>query len=175
MCVHCCACNLKHCCLWSDLVRVTNHTGVTYQTLDFAETHHGVLSSFILRSPNFLFAPSCLHSAVSPHLCLPFCSYCILWWSTLASKHPLLIRANKYCKAGTQAGSLSKSRYYFSWTVPLSVDWGRLSAWGSGWRETGRGGVMYCVNIKLLRMLPLSVFSLAALIIQRVLCPLFQC
>lgn len=134
-----------------------------------------VLSSFILRSPNFWFAPSCLHPAVSPQLCLPFCSYCILWWSTLVSKHPPLIGANKYCKARTQAGSLSKSRYYFSWTVPLSVDWGRLSAWGSGWRKTGRGGMMYCVNIKLLRMLALSVFSLPALIIQRVLCPLFQC
>lgn len=55
----------------------------------------------------------------------------ILW-------NPHLIRANKYCKARTQAGSPAKARYYFGWTVPLSVDWGRLTAWGRGWRVTER-------------------------------------
>lgn len=46
--------------------------------------------------------------------------------------NPLLIRGNTYCKARTQAGSPAKARYYFGWTVPLSVDWGRLTAWGEG-------------------------------------------
>lgn len=44
--------------------------------------------------------------------------------------NPLLIRGKKYCKARTQAGSLAKARYYFGWTLPLSVDWGWLTAWG---------------------------------------------
>lgn len=52
--------------------------------------------------------------------------------------NPLLIRGKMHCKARPQAGSLAIARYYFSWTVPLSADWGRLTAWGRGWRVTER-------------------------------------
>lgn len=34
---------------------------------------------------------------------------------------------------------------------------------------------MHCEDMAVLRMLPLSSLSVPALIIQRVLCPLFQC
>lgn len=91
------------------------------------------------------------------------------------SLEPLSIRGKKHCKARTKAGSLAQARYYFSWTVPLSMDCGRLTAWGRGWRVTERRGMMYCEDIALLRTLPLSILRPPALIIQRVLCPPFQC
>lgn len=72
---------------------------------------------------------------ISPPPCLPAAPYSShhlelgIHWT-----HPstILIRGKKYYKDRTQAGSLAKARYYFGWTVPLSVDWGRLTAWGEG-------------------------------------------
>ena len=65
-------------------------------------------------------------------------------------RNPLLIKGEKNRKARTQAGSLVEARYYFGFTLPLSVDWGWPAAWGRGWRvgerererERERGGMM---------------------------------